>query len=889
MSNESAEVVDRAIIDLLDWIKNRPTWHADALIQASSGVLNSEEVVKFADKCIVEAQASNSQKRKVTVQELSVTTSTAPPVTLTRISKVQNVNRLAANQVLQFAPLGLTVIYGGNGTGKSGYTRLLRQVCEVRGLPGRVLPDIYSRRKEGPKASISWSIGDGEETCEWKDGNAPAAELKNVSVFDSKAADHHIQDGAQAAYTPEALRLLENLGYALSQVEAELQRRIDVEETNAVLVPVFNEESELVDLMSDLGQKDTESRIRKAALLSPEETERLAELSKLLEDIAKTDPSIKVASLKRLVEEAGDLVEKLTHLGQLLGNSEIDRAREKAKLVTEATKVAEASAALLSGMEIPDLGSAGWKILWDAARRFSEASAYPGHDFPHVEGDARCVLCQQLLGHEAKNRMVSLEKYVNDTAQRDLEMVQADSTALVEAIREEVDVKTQTLIVSAELAAQCCEVRLPTLLASIANAAKSRLSFIQNLIVEPTEFRKVLIDDLVRDISFVVGTIQAAADTWALQIDDLTGLCDEDGQAKIRREHRNLMDRSELAANLDSVLAENLRRERLRKLKDAIATTKRNAVTQQHGKLSQQLVTDKLQEMFNDELQQLGAGRLRVSIVRARSSNASSSFKLTFDGVDSRTALSEVFSEGECRIIGLARFLTEIKYSKSRAGIVMDDPVSSLDHKYRARVAKRLAVESLQRQVVIFTHDIAFLEQLNNAAPHVGADITLRVVENTLKGAGTCSGTLPPYGANLGKRLGYIRDYLQRYEKYWNSEADKEWREASETLVRELRKAWERAVEEILFNDVVTRFERAVQTNRVREVVVDDSDWSAIENAMTELSRVGPHDEPSAAQDEPLSPADVRLLIQDLENWKKDVESRRKVTGKRRPKVTEKV
>ncbi len=42
-------------------------------------------------------------------------------------------------------------------------------------------------------------------------------------------------------------------------------------------------------------------------------------------------------------------------------------------------------------------------------------------------------------------------------------------------------------------------------------------------------------------------------------------------------------------------------------------------------------------------------------------------------------------------------------------------PVSSLDHINRDRVAERLAIESLKRQVVIFTHDIAFLVLLEEA------------------------------------------------------------------------------------------------------------------------------------------------------------------------------
>lgn len=889
MTNESLEPVDQAILELLDWIKNRPSWHADALVRASAGPLGPKEILELSDKCMLESQASSPQKRTVTTQELSVTTSTAPPVTLTQISNTQNVNKLAANQILQFAPVGLTVIYGANGTGKSGYTRLLRQVCQVRGLPGQVLPDIYSQGQGNPKANISWSIGGGEQTCEWTHGSTAAAQLKSVSVFDSKAADHHIQDGAQAAYTPEALRLLESLGSALRQVEDELQRRIDAEESEITPVTFLHEDSELTELMSALGQEGTEARIRSASVLAPDEVQRLAELTQSLEEASKTDPSIKIASLKRLTQEAEKLMHNLEVLSRCLDETQIAACRDKAKDVAGKAKVAEASAALLAGMEMPDLGSAGWKQLWEAARTYSRSSAYPEHAFPHVNGDARCVLCQQFLGPEAKVRMESLEKYVNDTAQQDLKNAQAESVSALEVVRNKVTAAIQNLVPSAELADFSREFSFSKVLAPVSTAAQGRLDFMQRLVAKPNEFQRPISYDLGWDIPRIVTNLQAAIVDWALQMSGLAELCDEEGQAKIRKEHRTLKEREVLAANLNPVLRENQRQTDLRRLRAAISTTKRNAVTQQHGKLSQQLVTEKLREIFNDELQQLGAGRLRVSISRAGSANAASTFRLTFDGVDAKTALGEVFSEGECRIISLARFLTELRYSKSKAAIVMDDPVSSLDHKYRAKVAKRLAVEALERQVVIFTHDIAFLEQLNHHAPHAGAEIAYLVLENTSAGAGTCSGTLPPYGATLGKRIGYIRNHLQKNEKYWVNKADKEWREASETLVREMRKAWERAIEEVLFNDAVTRFERAVQTNRVREVTVDDSDWTAIENAMTELSRLGPHDEPQEAQDEPPTPDDIKALMLDLEQWKTGLDQRRKTTSKRRPKVTAKI
>jgi len=73
------------------------------------------------------------------------------------------------------------------------------------------------------------------------------------------------------------------------------------------------------------------------------------------------------------------------------------------------------------------------------------------------------------------------------------------------------------------------------------------------------------------------------------------------------------------------------------------------------------------------------------------------------------TKVEEVLSEGEHRCLATAAFLAELGQSGHTSAIVLDDPVSSLDHKHRDAVAARLVEEAKARQVIIFTHDLAFL------------------------------------------------------------------------------------------------------------------------------------------------------------------------------------
>ncbi len=66
----------------------------------------------------------------------------------------------------------------------------------------------------------------------------------------------------------------------------------------------------------------------------------------------------------------------------------------------------------------------------------------------------------------------------------------------------------------------------------------------------------------------------------------------------------------------------------------------------------------------------------------------------------------KVVSEGEARCLSIAVFFAELSTTEDLSAILFDDPVSSLDHKWRSNVAKRFVEEAQSRQVIVFTHDI---------------------------------------------------------------------------------------------------------------------------------------------------------------------------------------
>lgn len=112
--------------DVLDWIATRPWWQQRALARIASGeAIDENEYDEIARSLLGKPPPApeGGWLASVTARQGAK----CAPVRIASVEGVANVNRLAENQELTFAPEGLTVVYGNNGSGKSGYARPQRR------------------------------------------------------------------------------------------------------------------------------------------------------------------------------------------------------------------------------------------------------------------------------------------------------------------------------------------------------------------------------------------------------------------------------------------------------------------------------------------------------------------------------------------------------------------------------------------------------------------------------------------------------------------------------------------------------------------------------------------------------------------------------------------
>jgi ABC-type uncharacterized transport system ATPase subunit len=337
-----------------------------------------------------------------------------------------------------------------------------------------------------------------------------------------------------------------------------------------------------------------------------------------------------------------------------------------------------------------------------------------------------------------------------------------------------------------------------------------------------------------------------------------------DALAKLAREVAELEDRLRLAERRDVVLARIASLQRMSKLRVASTALATTGLSRKIGEFTEGAVTAQLRARLAAELEALRFTHLPVAI-GARGAKGKTRVSLQLDSTR-RVDVGDVLSEGERRAVALAFFLAEVAVAEHGGGIVLDDPVSSLDHARRSYVAQRLIEETQRRQTIVFTHDIVFLLELQELAARSSISCEVRVVRRVGNIAGIASKDLPWVAQNVAKRVGYLKNEMQRLAALERKGDAEVYRREVKTWFELLRGAWERCVEEKLFNGVVGRFQPGIETLKLKPVTVTQAMTTAVEQGMTRAS-AWTHDQAPALGRPPPGAGDLKAAIDELDTF----------------------
>ena len=581
------------------------------------------------------------------------------------------------------------------------------------------------------------------------------------------------------------------------------------------LSPTCSAASEVGKLVAGLSARTSLATVERLTALTDAEVARLRQLEA---DLA-ADPARAAARLGALKTRLEDSADKLDALFAAAGEASEQRLREcAAALRTARAAASAASSALFADEPLPSIGSDVWRALWESARDFSQQEAYPAHVFPATD-DTVCVLCQQVLGSEAAARMRSFEAFVKDDSQareeavgRRYEEVRKEFVAAAFGLRE---LNGMVACVQNELEddALASRVRQAGLLALWRHRRIIRRRDAEPAVPLPT------LEEPPSD------ELRARATEVANRAAQIGAEAGSEERRALVAEHDELADRLWLRRIKADVLAEIERRKEVAALEQACQDTATNRITSQSTEIAQQLVTDALRAQFAREVARLEAGEVAVELKQERSAVGIPRFRVALTRKPD-ASVSDVLSEGEHRCVALAAFLAELATTNSQSAIVLDDPVCSLDHQHREAIAKRLADEGQRRQVVVFTHDLAFLYLLDEACreQEPATHLAIRCVSKGTTHAGYCSGEAPLRARPLLKVVDALGARLDNEKRHHACGDQAAWEATVRSLQRDLREAWERAVEDVV-SPVLTRLTNNVKTRGLAQltaITMDD-------------------------------------------------------------------
>ncbi len=287
-------------------------------------------------------------------------------------------------------------------------------------------------------------------------------------------------------------------------------------------------------------------------------------------------------------------------------------------------------------------------------------------------------------------------------------------------------------------------------------------------------------------------------------------------------------------------------RDALEAAKTAAATT---GITKKILELSEESITEVVRDTFTRETDRL---RLeRVTIARTRADKGALLHQPKLVGARQQVTVPRVLSEGERTALGLAAFFTEAHLDRSNSALILDDPVSSLDHIRRGLVATRLAALAENRQVILFTHDVAFVADLKREAGARGVPVAERSVMRSRadeRKPGACMTTHPWKAKDVPARLDELRQELGRMRRECSTWDDKQFEDAVAVWAGNLSETWERIFSQEVVGPVLAEGGLEVRPKMVKILArFSDQDHQEFDGSYGRVSQWAKRHDKSAA------------------------------------------
>lgn len=842
--------------DILNWSQSRPTFVQDALRRLiTSTTLTQTDINELVQLVKKECGDTTVTLTAIPLDNTHIpitTTSSGSYPKLISLSNPINICALHNQGRLQFSNIGLTVIYGNNGSGKSSYSRILRKLCWSRNPSVTLKKNVFIPSTNQQRVDFVVENNGTNVSFTWTEGSPSNRILNSIFVFDNDCGDIYINNENPTEYKPVGIDLLEKLISTFTNINQALGLSIASYNTQKPVLPqnlLQTRISQWYGTIESLNRVDVDSQIQ----FTQADADRKKELTILT---TAQNPQKNITNLANQRTRINGYIQQFSRVETLFNEQNINEIRTNRVTfdsVNQAYQIATSELQNVNTLE--GFGTGPWRSLWEAARNYAHSSNLSdGQNFPSLISLEKCVLCQQELDEIAQQRLTTFNQFV-------LNDVSTQLNSINSIIQTKINTYNSLIVPPIESLSEL-EQLIPNF-RNIYNQFSSSVAICRNLILE---FLKN------------GGELEVNLQTISPNITSILPIID----AQIEQNNQLLQNRNALVSELNELNCQEILfnnktiilqyfdeykyKSWISTCQSQLATTgisrkigdlmENQAVSLQHQEFVSHL------KFFNRDLAS------KVQISRTRTSQGNTYQKCGLNGISE--PINSILSEGEQKIIALSNFMAECTIDNRLNTIIFDDPVNSLDMDYRDLIANKIVQLSQNRQIVVFTHDLSFLRLLIDTHKAINtADCEIIGINKYNDISGIVTDEIPYLAKNVQERVDSIRRILTEHDALALTDAH-----GRETKLDSARKRFrmllERSVEEVISNKTYERFNKNIHLKKFNlssYIVTEQSDIDFLLNLFGKYS-VTEHD--GGTSTIPLMPTKVEIEqdIRDYLRWK---------------------
>lgn len=613
---------------------------------------------------------------------------------LVSLSEVTGVNKLAKDQTIDFSP-NITVIYGENGTGKTGYGRILKALGFSYDTGNKIYSNIFGE-SEPQTAKIKYKTNGDEDAFDW-DGDNRNEDLESISVFNNNCVQISLDGSRQLIVSPIGFHLFNIVSSELGVLESLFRAKKNEYPVEFNWVENLNDGTPQQQFISSLSKDSSEEKLKELSNFGDGQEKELKEKETELSKLNKSLLQNEIRSLKSQITELGSIVGKVDHSKSVF-NAEIwKQLIDTNKTISELekntqkgiTEIAEAK-----GIEFYETDQ--FKSFLGAAEAYIKKIEKP----QYPKEDDVCVYCRQPLKSDARELLANYRKLLNDKTEENLAKLKRAKESLINKVKE-IDTLLKLNQASFGLDEKENPIQPTEFEQFDKEASALKNTFIKDEVAEDTVF-ELKYDAFQKFVSDKKEQLEKQLTLITESFENI-----EAKEKELKNKIAELKDRKLLSGKFVEIKKIIANHKTISVFNSHSNSFNTNSISRKTSQAREELVSQDFNDIFQKELKALRKSSLPIELSFGTDRGTT---KLRHR--ISNHQLLEILSEGEQKAIALAEFLTELQLDNIKAPVIFDDPVNSLDHKIIDAVGKRLIRLSKDRQVIIFTHSILLLNSL---------------------------------------------------------------------------------------------------------------------------------------------------------------------------------